>query len=113
MDLVSMRTKIRRDLKDESSIKWSDDEIDRHVGHAVLDISQAAPLESKETSLVIPTPASREVDLSSVLDLVYVEAVEYPISQFPKRYRNYNFWASTLELLIDELPTAGESLYVY
>ena len=110
MDLATMRTKIRRDLKDETSIKWTDDEIDRHVSHAVLDISQAAPLESKETSLVIPTPASREVDLSSVLGLVYVEAVEYPISQFPKRYRNYNYWSTTLELLTDELPTAGAGL---
>jgi len=113
MDLVTMRTKIRRDLKDESSIKWSDDELDRHVSHAVLDISQAAPLESKETSLAIPTPASREVDLSSVLGLVYVEAVEYPISQFPKRYRNFKVWGSTLELLTDELPTAAAGLYIY
>lgn len=113
MDLATMRTKIRRDLKDESSIKWTDDEIDRHISHAVLDISQAAPLESKETSLVIPTPASREVDISSVLGLVYVEAVEYPTARFPKRYRNYKVWASTLELLTDELPTAAAALYIY
>jgi len=111
--ISTIRARIRKDLKDDDSIRWSDDEIDRHIGHAVLDISQAVPLEAKEESLVIPTPASREVDISGIAGLVYVEAVEYPAGEYPKRYRNFKVWANTLELLIDAAPTAAESLYLY
>lgn len=113
MDLATMRIRVRRDLKDEDSIRWSDDELDRHIQHATLDIAQAVPLEAKDESLVIPTPASREIDLSSVTGLIYVEAVEYPTAQYPKRYRGFKVWGSILELLIDELPTAAASLYLY
>ena len=111
--ISTIRARIRKDLKDDDSVRWSDDEIDRHIEHAVLDISQAVPLEAKEESLVIPTPTSREIDISGVAGLVYVEAVEYPVGEYPKRYRNFKVWANTLELLIDAAPTAAESLYLY
>lgn len=113
MDLPTMRTKVRRDLKDEDSVRWSDDELDRHIQHAVLDIAQAVPLEAKDESLVIPTPASREIDISSITGLTYVEAVEYPTEEYPKRYRESRVWGNTLELLIDETPTADDPVYLY
>ncbi len=113
MDLPTMRTKVRRDLKDEDSARWSDDELDRHIQHGVLDIAQAVPLEAKDESLVIPTPASREISLSSITGLIYVEAVEYPTGEYPKRYREFRVWGNTLELLIDETPTADDPVYLY
>jgi len=108
-----MRTKVRRDLKDEDSARWSDDELDRHIQHAVLDIAQAVPLEAKDESLVIPTPASREISLSSITGLIYVEAVEYPTGEYPRRYREFRVWGNTLELLIDETPAADDPVYLY
>jgi len=111
--IATIRARIRKDLKDEDSIRWTDDELDRHIQHAVLDISQAVPLEAKDEALVIPTPASREIDISGVAGLIYVEAVEYPAAEYPKRYRDYKVWANTLELLIEETPTAAESVYLY
>jgi hypothetical protein len=111
--IATIRARIRKDLKDEDSIRWSDDEIDRHIQHSVLDISQAVPLEARDESLVIPTPASREIDISGVVGLIYVEAVEYPVGEYPRRYRDYKVWANTLELLIDTIPTAAESIYLY
>ena len=111
--IATIRARIRKDLKDEDSIRWSDDEIDRHIQHAVLDISQAVPLEAKDDSLVIPTPTSREIDISGVAGLIYVEAVEYPAAEYPKRYRDYKVWANTLELLIEETPTAADPVYLY
>jgi len=111
--IATIRARMRKDLKDEDSIRWSDDELDRHIQHAVLDISQAVPLEAKDDSLVIPTPASREIDISSVIGLIYVEAVEYPTGEYPKRYRDFKVWANTLELLIADEPTAEGPLNLY
>ena len=111
--IATIRARIRKDLKDEDSIRWTDDELDRHIQHAVLDISQAVPLEAKDEALVIPTPASREIDISGVAGLIYVEAVEYPVAQYPKRYRDHKVWANTLELLISETPTADDPVYLY
>lgn len=115
MNLPTMRTMVRRDLKDDDAAnqRWSDDELDRHIGHAVLDVSQAIPEEKKSSGIVIPTPASREVDISSLTDRVAVDAVEYPTDEYPKRYRRFSVWADTLTLLIDETPTQGESVVVY
>ena len=45
--------------------------------------------------------------------LIYVEAVEYPTGEYPKRYRDYKVWADTLELLVDEMPTAAEPVHLY
>jgi len=111
--IATIRARIRKDLKDADSIRWSDDELDRHIEHAVLDISQAVPLEAKDETLVIPTPASREIDISGVAGLIYVEAVEYPAAEYPKRYRDYKVWAGTLELLIEDTPTADDPVYLY
>ena len=44
MDLSTMRTMVRRDLKDEDTpYRWSNDELDRHIAHAVKDFSEAPP----------------------------------------------------------------------
>ena len=111
--IATIRARIRKDLKDDDSVRWSDDELDRHIEHTVLDISQAVPLQAKDTSLTIPDPASREIDISGVTGLIFVETVEYPTGEYPKRYRNFRVWGDTLELLIDETPTAAASLYLY
>jgi len=111
--IATIRARIRKDLKDDPASRWTDDEIDRHIEHAASDISQAAPYEKKDTALVIATPASREIDISAIAGLIYVEAVEYPTGEYPKRYRDYRVWANKLELLIDETPTAAEPVYLY
>ena len=49
MNLTEMRTIVRRDLKDEDSqnYRWSDDELDRHIDHAVREFSNACPQEQQ------------------------------------------------------------------
>ena len=111
--IATIRAAMRKDLKDEDSIRWTDDELDRHIQHAVLDISQAVPLEGKDEALVITTPASREIDISGVAGLIYVEAVEYPTGEYPKRYRDHKVWANSLELLVDTMPTADDPVFLY
>ncbi len=113
MNLSDVRTRVRRDLHDEDSAnyRWTDDELDRHILRAVKELSLAAPLQAKA---VLGTSAgSRDISIASITDLVAVEAVEYPVGEYPPSYVRFSVWADTLSLLIDSLPGEGEDLYVY
>ena len=113
MNLADMRARLRKDLHDEDSqnYRWTDGELDRHIGHAVRELSLAVPLEAKAT--LTTTAGSRELSLSSLTDLVAIEAVEYPVGQYPPLYVRFSVWANTLTLLVDGAPSGGENVYVY
>lgn len=112
MNLTEMRTIVRRDLhdEDENNYRWSNDELDRHIAHAVKDFSEAIPLEQKATKAT--TSGSRELDISSLSDRIAVEAMEYPVDRFPKSYQRFAVWGDTLTLLGSEVPD-GSNAYVY
>ncbi len=112
MDLIDMRAIVRRDLHDEdaANYRWTDDELDRHIVHAVKEFSEAIPYEQKVTKAT--TSGSREMDISAVTDRIMVEAVEYPVDKFPKRYQRFSLWADTLTVLGDEVPD-GSNAYIY
>ena len=110
MTLSEMITRVRRELKDESSVLWSDDELTRHIDRAVAELSEAIPLEQKAT--IATTADSRQVDISSLSDRVMVEAVEYPVDEFTKIYQRFALWADTLTLLGSEVPD-GSDCYLY
>ncbi len=112
MNLTEMRAIVRRDLHDEdaANYRWTDDELDRHIAHAVKDFSEAIPYEQKAT---IPTTSgSREIDISSLQAQVMVEAVEYPVDKFPKKYQRFALWGDTLTILGNEVPD-GSNAYIY
>ena len=112
MNLTEMRAIVRRDLHDEDSenYRWTNDELDRHIAHAVRDFSEAIPYEQKATKAT--TSGSREIDISTITDRITVEAVEYPVGRFPKRYQRFALWADTMTLLGDEVPD-GSNAYIY
>jgi hypothetical protein len=112
MNLSDMRGIVRRDLhdEDEDAYRWTDDELDRHIARAVKEISEALPLEQKAT--IATTAGSREIDISSLSGMVLIQAVEYPVDDFPHRYQRFSLWEDTLTLLGDELPD-GSDAYVY
>ena len=112
MNLSEMRTIVRRDLKDEdaNNYRWSNDEMDRHIAHAVKGFSESLPLEQKATKAT--TASSREIDISTITSRVTVEAVEYPVDKFPMRYQRFALWGDTLTLLGDEVPD-GSNAYIY
>jgi hypothetical protein len=112
MNLTQMRAIVRRDLHDEDAenYRWTNDELDRHIAHAVKDFSEAVPLEQKATKTT--DAGSRELDISSLSDRVAVAAVEYPIDQFPQRYQRFALWGNTLTLLGSEVPD-GSNAYIY
>ena len=112
MNLTEMRTIVRRDLHDEdaNNYRWTDDELDRHIAHAAKDFSEYLPCEQKATKAT--TSGSREIDISTITDRIMVEAVEYPVDQFPKRYQPFALWGDTLTILGDEVPD-GSNAYIY
>ena len=112
MNLTDMRTIVRRDLHDEdaANYRWTDDELDRHIAHAVKDFSESLPLEQK--AVIATTSGSREIDVSSLSDRVMIEAVEYPVDKFPRKYQRFSLWGDTLALLGAEVPD-GSNSYIY
>ncbi len=112
MNLADMRTIVRRDLHDEdaSNYRWTNDELDRHITHAVQDLSEAIPYEQKATKAT--TSGSREIDIATITGRIMVEAVEYPVDEFPKRYQRFALWGDTLNILGDDVPD-GSNAYIY
>jgi len=112
MNLSAMRVIVRRDLHDEdaSNYRWTDNELDRHIAHAVNELSEAIPLEQKAT--IATTSGSREIDITGITNRVMVEAVEYPVDKFPRRYQRFSLWANTITLLGDEVPD-GSNAYIF
>jgi hypothetical protein len=113
MNLSQMRALVRRDLHDEdaANYRWSDDELDRHVTRAVRELSLAAPLEGK--AVLTTTAGSRDLSLTSLADRVSIEAVEYPVGQYPPSYVSFSAWADTLTLLVDSAPASAQSVTVF
>lgn len=112
MDLSTMRTRVRRDLRDEdvANERWTDAELDRHIARAVQEVSLAAPLEASTT--LTTTAGSRDLSIATLASRVSVEAAEYPVGQYPRSLVPFTTWADTLSMLIDGTPTAGESVLV-
>jgi len=113
MNLSAMRALARRDLHDEdaASYRWSDDELDRHIGRVVRETSLAVPLEEKV--VLTTTAGSRDLSLISLSDRVVVEAVEFPLDQYPPAYVAFSLWGETLTLLLDSAPVAEQGVRVY
>ncbi len=112
MDLPQLRSRARRDLKDEdpASYRWTDAELDRHIEHALREFSLAVP---REAQTVLTTSGTRDLSLTTLSDRVVLEAVEYPRGQYPPSYVPFSLWGDTLTLLIDKVPGSGEEVVVY
>lgn len=112
MDLTEMRALVRCDLHDEDSedYRWTDDEIDRHIAHAVRELSEYLPYQQKAAQATVS--GSRDLDISGLTGRVMIEAVEYPVEQVPQRYQPFSIWGDTLTLLGDEIPD-GSDAYIY
>jgi len=111
MNLADMITLVRRDLRDETiPYQWSDDELTRHINRALKQLSERVPLPAKAT--LATTADSREIDMSSLTDRIMVQAVEYPVDEFPKRYQRFSIWGDTLTILGSEVPD-GSDAYIY
>lgn len=113
MNLAEMRAILRRDLRDENTdnYRWSDDELDRHIARAVKEFSDAVPYEVRTP--VATTAGSRELDLFGMTPHIMIEAVEYPLGQFPARYQPFSIWGNTLTILGEEVPDGSNARIYY
>lgn len=111
--LTTMRTRLRRELHDEdaAAYRWLDAVLDRHLARALREVSLVLPREVK-TSLST-TAGSRDLSLTSLADLVRIEAVEYPTGQWPPSYAQHSVFQSTLTLLTDAAPAGIEPVCVF
>lgn len=113
MNLADIRARLRKDLHDEdaANYRWTDEELDRHIAHAVRELSLAVPLEARAT--LHTAAGSRELSVSGLDDMVAMEAVEYPAGKYPPRYVRFSLWGDSITLLIDGTPAEGEEVYAY
>jgi hypothetical protein len=108
--LSDIRDRVRRDLSDSAEVTWPDDQLDRHIAHALSDLSLAIP---QELSIDIATTSgSRDISVSSIEGLIDVERIEFPIGEFPPCYPGFASWAQTLTLQLNA-PPDGEDARVF
>ena len=109
--LADIRTRVREDLRDSEAERWPDDQIDRHIAHALSDLSLAAPRELSGD--VATTNGSRDVSLGALEGLIEVEAVEYPAGQFPAAFVSFSTWGGTLSIQGQALPDGSDAKVYY
>ena len=98
MNQAEYRARIRQDLQDEDALnyRWTDDQIDGAVDRALTDISNAEPYPQQTD--IATTAGSNAIDISSLVDLVEVVMVEYPIGGNPPYYQAFTIWGTTVYL---------------
>ena len=112
MNIAEMRIRLRIDLHDEDSsdYRWTDVQLDRHLGRAVRELSGAHP--QPDTSTMRTGADGRSVSLASLSDLVRVEAVEFPVGENPPSYVDFRHRGTKLDLVAEEPPGADEPVKV-
>ncbi|MCD6453568.1 MAG: hypothetical protein J7K77_04715 [Dehalococcoidales bacterium] len=111
MNLSEMITMVRNNLKDEiTPYQWSDDELTRHINHALRELSERTPLPAEA---ILPTiSTSRAVDISSLTERIMVQAVEYPLGAFPTQYQRFSIWGDVLVIISGDTPN-GTNCRIY
>ncbi len=111
--LTDVRDRIRKDLRDTdaAAYRWTDAQLDRHIDHGMSELSAAMPQELTATPAT--TAGSRELSLVSLVNLVEVEAAEYPTGEYPPAYIGFSTWTTTLTLHTETAPTGGNAKLYY
>ena len=113
MTLTEMIALVRQDLKDEeeAAYRWTDDELTRCIQKAVKELSLRIPLEATED--IATEAGSMEVDMSSLVNPIKIEAVEYTIGNIPPTYQRFALWNGMLTLLGSVVPDGSDCRIYY
>lgn len=95
----------------QNTYKWGADELDRHIAHALKDLSYYVPYEMRAD--IATTEGSRDVSIASLSDRIRVFAVEYPIGNFPASYQRFSLWQDTITLLGEQVPDGSDCRVYY
>ncbi|MGE0601507.1 MAG: hypothetical protein AB7J35_18840 [Dehalococcoidia bacterium] len=109
--LTDVRDRLRKDLSDVAEERWPDDQLDRHIEHALSELSLSIPQEL--TATVATTLGSRDVSIATLDGLLDVEAVEFPVGEFPPSYAGYSVWGTTLALHVEHEPDGTDAKVFY
>jgi hypothetical protein len=105
--LAEFRTRLRDDLDDSAGDVWTDDELDRHISHALRELSHYLPRQRKTTLATIAD--DRELDVSSLTPRRRIEAVEYPTGNDPKTSASFTLWMDTLTIVSGSVPDGSNA----
>jgi len=96
MDLAAMRASVREDLQDTdaANYRWSNDEVDGAIERVVREFSLACPIEV--LTEITSTADSKELDISTLADLLKVCSVEYPMDLEPRYLQRFETWGGKL-----------------
>jgi len=91
-----MRTRVREDLQDTdaANYRWSNDEVDGQIERVVREFSLAYPIQAENE--ITTTADDKELDISSLSDLLKVCSVEYPMDLTPPYMQRWALWAEKL-----------------
>lgn len=106
-NVVTLRDLLRLDLKDPSgsSAVWTDAALERHIARAVREYSLAYPYEV--VTRLVATAGSRDLSIATLTDLVRIDAVEWPVDQYPPSPVDHQVFGSTLSLRVSTAPATG------
>lgn len=106
-----VRQMLRDELKSGSDADFEHDELDLHIGQALIDISRRRPYEVKET---VVSDGTTQISLSAIANLIgdKVVKVEYPVGNEPPSEERFSIFGTTLRLS-ETTPTSGENIYLY
>ncbi len=112
-NIAAIRANVRKDLHDEdaAAYRWTDAVLDRHIQRAALEYSIDAPREQRST--LTTTGGSRDISVASLAGLLDIEAVEWPIGEFPPRRIGWSQWQTTITLDVVNAPAGVENAYVF
>jgi len=109
--LTEIRDKIEQILQDTSNQIWDTTEIDKAINDALVELSRYSPYIVKET--LTTTGGSKDLDISSVSNLLYVDEVEFRVDKNPKCFRNFTIRENILTMDVDFMPAVNENVYLY
>ena len=96
MTLTEVRTRVRQDLKDTDAANylWTDSEVDAAIQRVVSEFSLA--YFKQELSEFDTTSGSKNIDISTLTNLLKVLSVEFPTDQDPPYYQHFTTWGTNI-----------------
>ncbi len=108
-----VRDAIEQVLQDTGNSKWGTPELDQYIKDALTEISKYVPYRVKDESLTFAS-ATRELDISSVKDIIRIKKAEWLVDREPPNFRNIE-WIDqhTIKVMVEALPDSGAACYLY
>ena len=104
---IEALAQVRYQLKDIAGGIWDDDALGAYYDTVLKEISKVAPLEKAVALAIIDDTC--DVDISVLIDVVEVLAVETPGGNVPPDFRNWKTRGDVLTVTLDAAPSVTKS----